>query len=339
MTKNMLDLKVHGDPDAVDSFAACLCAALEYFNQPASYPFVEALTGTCFAPCHNTGEDCVGWMVDGGNAARAAWMAEALGLSLKIIRLDPAASMEREWFDQYQQTGVVPAAQKAYLEQVKSALESGGAILLGTWPAWSVLNGWDDNLAKLPFATTPGFEGVVSQIVPPALSRVALVFTPASPSLSREAVIRETLRYGARIASGEVSPGLEGYDSKIEYGPGVYTMLAGLSREPHLCPGCQEHGCFQRAVKRIHNGQESAVAFLKSEREWAPDAVHGLSLENLIEEYDHMALLTSKYIPWPPLAAISLSPEFRDQLCRDFTDLHVMQVQAAEHFQALVEDL
>ena len=344
MTKSTIDvqasdLKVHGDPDAVDSFAACLCAVLEHFQQPASYAFVEALTGTCFAPCHNKGEDCVGWMVDGGSAARAGWMAGVFGLAMETIRLDPSAPKEREWFDHYQQTGIIPPAQQAYLHQVQSAYERGSVVVLGTWPAWSILSGWTDNLAKLPFTTTHGFENVVSQVFPPAMTRIALAFTPGGAQIKRAEAIREALRYGARVASGELSPRLEGYDSETEYGPAVYGMLAALAKEPHLCPGCQEHGCFQRTVKRIHNGQEAAVDFFKQEREWAPDGVHGLSLENLIEQYDHMALITRKYIPWPPLAAITLSPEFRDQLYHDFSALQIMQVQAAEHFQALVEDL
>ena len=48
-------LHVSGDPDAVASFAACVCAVGEHFNLPAAYEFVEALTGTCFSPCYNSG--------------------------------------------------------------------------------------------------------------------------------------------------------------------------------------------------------------------------------------------------------------------------------------------
>jgi len=63
-------IKVDGDPNAVDSFAACITAVAKTTNGHADYWYVEALTGTSFSPCLNKGEDCIGWMVDGGNVAR-----------------------------------------------------------------------------------------------------------------------------------------------------------------------------------------------------------------------------------------------------------------------------
>jgi hypothetical protein len=63
------------------------------------------------------------------------------------------------------------------------------------------------------------------------------------------------------------------------------------------------------------------------------------TLENLIEQYGHMAMITRKYIHPEPLMSETASPAFREQICDDFSALQVMQVQASEHIKALVEDL
>ena len=339
MLKPLSEPKVNGDPDAVDSFAACLCAVLEDFDQPAEYSFIEALTGTCFAACHNLGEDCVGWMVDGGNAARAEWMAGSLGLSIQAIRLGADAPKGKDWIKTYAETGIAPPEVQVYFKHIFQALEAGSAVILGTWPAWSVLTGRNDNLAMLPFSTTPGFEEVVSSSFPPACSRVAFAIHPAAHSFSREETLSAVLHYGAQIAAGKVSPCLPGYDSENRYGSAMYEKMAALAHEPFLCPACHENRCFHRAVKRINNGLQTAVTFLKSDREWINNGYTELALENLIEEYGHMELTTHKYLDQDFSGEHANQPEFRAALGRDFSELRMMQVQAAEHFEALVTGL
>ena len=44
------------------------------------------------------------------------------------------------------------------------------------------------------------------------------------------------------------------------------------SQRGNPMPGCQEHGCFGRMVKRIHNGHEATVQFLRYAAEWIADS-------------------------------------------------------------------
>jgi len=336
MTKPLTELRISGNPDAVDSFAACLCAVLTHFDRPAPYALVEALTGVCFAPCHNRSESCAGWMVDLSPRAqdellsRTPWLGEALGLSLETIRLAPGAPASCEWLDEYKRSGTLPPSQQAYFQQLRAALDDGCAVMVGTWPSWSILIGWQEDITQLPFTTVHGFEETVQSSFAPACTGTAVAVSPGPKNISQKDGSHQAIHFGAQVAAG-----LGVYDAS--FGPDMYALLAGLSHEPHLCPGCHEDSCFSRAAGRIANGQQAAVDFLKMGREWM-DGVHDLSLENLIEEYDHMHLITLPYSDWSAIQPQSALPEFRDKLCRDFSELQVMQIQIDEHFQSLVED-
>jgi hypothetical protein len=339
METTLSDLQVRGDPDEVDSFAACLCAVLEHFGMPAEYSFVEALTGTCFAPCQNMGETCLGWMVDGGNAARVEWMAGVLGLAVETIRLEEPAPSGPDWIDAYRRDRSLPHNVRVYLDRMCAAQMAGSAVIAGTWPAWSVLTGWHDNLALLPFVTTQGLESAVASIFPLAYTRVAFGMRPGRHTLSHKAALREALQHGAQIAAGRVVPRLAGYDGEVLYGSAMYELLAGMANKPNLCPGCEENGCFQRAVKRIHHDLLTSVAFLKGYREYITSGASGQVLENLIEQYEHMQRVTGRYTGLDYSGEIANQIAFRAALERDFSELKVMQIRAAEHFDALAEEL
>lgn len=337
MTRVFHDMRVSGDPDAVDSFAACLDAVLKFLDRPADYASISALAGTCFAPCHNRSESCVGWMVDVSDyglatiLAQAWWIGDVLGADLQVLRLPRGAPAGCEWRDQYRQEKILPPPQVHYFKDLKDALDREAVVITGSWPAWSILCGWSDDLEQLPFITTPGFEETVQSIAPPSCSRVAVAVLPAEQQEVDWVSGRQVLEWGAQVAAG-----VEIEDNS--FGPSTYSLLAGLAHEPHLCPECQQDTCFSRAARRILNGQQAAVDYLKMARAWMPDGVHGLSLENLVEAYGHMQLITRPYTRPEVYAARGGDPAFREQLFNDFMTLQRIQIQAGDHFQALVED-
>lgn len=336
MTRTIDDLQIPGDPDAVDSFAACLTAVLKFFGHAAAYANVSALTGVCFAPCHNRSESCVGWMVDVSDyglssiLAQAWWIGEASGVDLEVLRLPRGAPAGCEWRDQYRQYKSLPPQHTHYFNDLKAALDRGAVVITGTWPAWSVLGGWSEDLEQLPFFTTSNFSDTVQSIAPPCCSRVAVAVTPAEQVPINWVNGCQILHWGAQIATGlEIEENC--------FGPSTYSLLAELAHEPYLCPACQQDGCFSRTAQRILDGQQSTVDFLKLARAWMPDGIHGSSLENLIEAYGHMQILTRPYTSKEMYIDRTGDKAFRDQLFDDFSILHRIQIQAGDHFQALVE--
>ena len=66
--------------------------------------------------------------------------------------------------DRYRTAGEVPESTRVYLDSVREALESGSAVVVETWPAWSVLTGWNADITALPFVTVPGFRATVAAL-------------------------------------------------------------------------------------------------------------------------------------------------------------------------------
>ena len=337
MNGGLSNLNVQGDPNAVDSFAACVCAVAEYFGRPAGYEFVEALTGTCFSPCHNQGEECIGWMMDGGNAYRAEFLAEALGLSVEKIELETSAS--EDWLETYKLEGALPRQVEAYFGKLKQAQDSGGVAVLATWPAWSVLTGWADDLNRLPFATTPGFEQVVGSIWPPIRTRLAIVFRLDGDPLSRQAVLKSALRFGAQVASGQVSPRLPGFDAENAYGGAMYDVILERAGQETLCPGCQEDGCFGRTAKRLHDGHHASVVFLQEAARLLEEGSLPTLLDGLQRHYAAMQAVSSRYLDWNERRDSWNSAEVRGQIRTDFEQMKTLHQQAVHQFQGLLEAL
>ena len=94
-------LSVKGDADAVNSFAACVCASARYFGIQVEYEWIAGLAGTCFSPCHNRGEDCIGWKIDGGSPARMDIIMRVLGMNWH--RIDRKEGVPDAWEEEYQQ--------------------------------------------------------------------------------------------------------------------------------------------------------------------------------------------------------------------------------------------
>ena len=193
-------IKVEGDPNAVDSFAACLTAVLRAWGRAVSYEQVEGLSGMAFSPIHNTGEDCIGWQMDGAQEHRVDFLGRSLGFAVERLGYEGGNG----WLEEYGRSGAVPSEPARYFAGMRAALQAGKAVIVRTWPAWSVLVGWDDDLRKLPFATTPRFDKVVASIYPPCKTSAAFALTRAAPEIGEREATAQALAFGWRVASGDL---------------------------------------------------------------------------------------------------------------------------------------
>ena len=328
MNQQSKDIIVRGDPNAVDSFAACFAAVAEYYNLHSAYEYLEALTGTCFSPCHNRGEDCIGWKMDGGNAARVDFMAQAVGLSVE--RIDFAPGAPDGWEQTYAQTHVLPEQAAGYFAHLRQIGERGSLIILPTWPAWSVLNGWADDLGQLPFVTVPGFAETVAQIWPPIKTRFAFALKPAGPAGDPAVTAREALAYGAMIASGKVVPATVGFGDQNYYGGEMYSIILQQLEKPFQCDGCGENGCFSRTVRRVHDGHAASTAFLREVQPLVGDG----SIADLAARYEAMAGISGGWVEktrqsWTVFDDSSLRPGLQ----RDFNTIQQIHQEVVQLFK------
>jgi len=331
----LASLQVLGDPNTVDSFAACVCAFARALGRPTDYAFIEGLTGTCFSPCHNTGEECIGWMMDGGNAYRVDFIAEALGLGVEKVQQESGAP--EDWLDEYGNTKVLPRQVEAYFGKLEQAQARGEMVVLATWPAWSVLTGWSDDLTQLPFATTPGFEGVVGSIWPPIRTRLAFAFTPNGEPAQLQPVVKAALKFGRQVASGEVALQLPGFDSVNQYGGALYDVILARTAQEHLCPGCQEDGCFGRTAKRLHDGHHASREFLQEAASILDTTSLSKPLDTLQQHYASLQDISSRYLDWHEHPETWGTPEVRRQIRADFEKMRTLHEQAVAQFRVLEE--
>lgn len=324
-------IKVEGDPNAVDSFAACLTAVLRAWGRAVSYEQVEGLSGMVFSLIHNTGEDCIGWQMDGAQEHRVDFLGRGLGFAVERLGYEGGNG----WLEEYGRSGAVPSEPARYFAGMRAAIQAGKAVIVRTWPAWSVLAGWDDDLRKLPFATTPRFDKVVASIYPPCKTSTALALTRAAPEIGEREATAQALAFGWRVASGDLSRDMSG----VRFGGATFDAIIANTGERFLCPSCKENGCMGRSFKRIADGQDACIHFLDAARQHVDSSAGLAALDAAILDYTEMRAITGKYLDWPALQAQHDRPEFRQEIARDCETEKALLTRAAGHLHELAEDL
>lgn len=311
---------VEGDPNQVDSFVACLVAVLNAWDQPVSYDWVAGLAGITFSPVLNPGEECTAWWMEAGSDSRIDSLGRALGFTADQV------TREAMWDDRareaYATTGMLPAPHEDHFARLRAAFDRGDAVVLRTWPAWSLIVGWTRDLDRLPFATVPGFEELVASIWGPAQAQLAYLLNPMPGDLSVEEAVRDALRYGAGVAGGR------GQESSLEYGAALYAAAAERMQSEFFCPECREHSdsCVHRTLMRMLGTQRSAVGFLHD----AQVLIGGdLPWEPVIDRFVAMADLTRAYCGWPDFHENWPNGAYRKNLSNDLGTLAALQAEAA----------
>ncbi|MBN1250353.1 MAG: hypothetical protein JXC32_22000 [Anaerolineae bacterium] len=312
---------VEGDPNQIDSFIACLVAVLHAWDRPSSYDWVAGLAGVAFSPVLDHGEECTAWWMESGSESRIGFLGCSLGFTVdRVTRETPWDDAAREAFAT---TGLLPQPHERHFARLRAAYDRGDAVLLRTWPAWSVLTGWSQDLDDLPFSTVLGFEDLVKTIWGPAQAQLAFLLNPIAPCSPLEKILASALRVGAKIARGR------GPEEGLDYGAALYTAAAARMYEVEFCPSCGTAGdsCAHRTLMRMLGTQRSAVGFLEDARELVGD---GLPWDAAINVFEIMAEVTVGYCDWTEFHDRWPDYAFRAELGRDLHTLAALQRQAAD---------
>ncbi|MGC9468451.1 MAG: hypothetical protein ACP5HS_07660 [Anaerolineae bacterium] len=318
---------VEGDPNQIDSFIACLTAVLNAWDRPVTYDWVAGLAGIAFSPVLDPGEDCMAWWMEAGSDSRIGFLGRALGFTVE--RVTRAAAWDDEAREAYERTGLLPEPHESHFARLRAAFDRGDAILLRTWPSWSVLSGWDRDLDRLPFVTVPGFDDLVARIWGPAQAQLAFLLYPVQPQFTIERSVRCALHFGTRMARGQ------GDDEALRYGAALYEAARQRMAGNIFCSACGSNGdsCAHRTLMRMLGTQRSAIGFLEDARDLVDDVASRddrLPWAEAIARFEAMAEMTTAYCSWQDFHEAWTDEAFRQELREDFGELAKLQGDAAD---------
>ena len=190
MKPNLTEIKIEANDAEVDSFAACILAACRYWQREYDYDYIAGLTGSAFSPVWWQGESCTAWWTEFGNDTRVRFLGEALGFTV-----EESPEMTHEDFEA---SGEMSSELAGFWNRAKEAVQSGKVVIIGSWPCWSVIKSWDDDISEIGLESLAYLGGICA---PHPLSKL-YILTPAPADLTRMDAIKEAVRFGADIADG-----------------------------------------------------------------------------------------------------------------------------------------
>ena len=271
----MIDLpqfRIEGRDADVDSFAACIHGAMKYWGREIDYHYVAGLSGVVFSPAWNKSESCAAWWTELGNNIRIGFLGTALGFQYMASPDKNGSIVEGKNINRMSE----------FLKTAKTAVSDGLPVLIGSWPTWSVIKEWDDNLENHRLETV---KGPVEKITKPHPTSKLYILTPSNPEMSKKRAIRESIKFGEEIASGKFVK--EGF----EYGGSLYGEFLRKLDDEHFCPDCKgrSHNCAARTIERVRGLQLSAVEFLKIVATQYEGTVTKTSILGIASGYQFMA--------------------------------------------------
>ena len=263
------DIHIPGKQDEVNSFAACVQAALCRWGRQVAYDRVAGLAGVSFCPGWRTGDTCPFWWTERSNDERLDFMGHALGFTAE------ASPQETDGIESL-----------AFRCRARLAQRNGALILCNTQPCWSLVTGWHDDPECMTLAA-PGNMADECRMTPE--TRI-YILRQDERALSRCEALRAALQFGAEVASGRYRT------NDLEYGGRLYDAWAGRLDDDLFCPRCGTGGwrCIEGAATRVRAGQIAASRFLAWAARVLPEAEsHGVGL--LADTY---ALMAQKLEPY-----------------------------------------
>jgi hypothetical protein len=335
MQQDLSSRSVEGDPNDVSSFAACLRAILQAWGQPIAYEDIVGLNGVVFSPVWDPGEDCTAWWMEGGDDLRLDFLGQALGFSYEKV------TREQDFSDDvceaYAASGAFPSEIAQYLDRLHAAVAKGDGVIVRTWPSWSVLTGWHDDVTKLPFSTVSGFEDLCASIWGPHKSQLAYVISREEPVLPETQAIVDALKFGSQVASGAYR------QPPVVYGGALYEAAAAKMGEEFFCPSCKEQdvGCAHRTLRRMRHTQECATLFLEASQRILTynEATVYAHMRDALARYKDMVEVIEPYRDYKVFEMQWSEDTFRRGLMSDFRKLKALHDEAAETLKALAGNL
>ncbi|MBN1579430.1 MAG: hypothetical protein JXA89_01915 [Anaerolineae bacterium] len=211
-----------------------------------------------------------------------------------------------------------------------NAVDSFAACLSAVMRAWAK----DADYATIEALTGLAFSPCYNScIYPPIRARTSFILTNTSSVADPAQICRETIRFGADIASGKITL------ARNTFGRAMYETVVSVSQQEHMCPGCQESGCLGRTFKRMHDGQQVSIAFLSAARPFIDGPENNKQLDTAIGYYSELRNLTAGYLDWASTEKKRDQPAFRQQLANDFTRAKALHDAAAEQLVSLAASI
>ncbi len=239
MSSQVGDIRVPGRAHEVNSFAACVQAALSHWGRQVSYERVAGLAGVSFCPAWVTGDTCPLSCTERGNDRRLNFLSHALGFTVEASP-DPARARGH----------AVPA----FACRARYALRNGAVVLCSTQPCWSVVNRWHDDPAQMTLVA-PGSMASQCRVTPDTRLYILRL---DDRTLSHCEALREALCFGAVVAMGAYECG------DLAYGGRIYDAWVSRLEGDLFCGRCGNNGwaCAEGAASRARAGQMAAARFL-----------------------------------------------------------------------------
>jgi len=280
MSGSLKECKIEGKDAEVDSFVACIAAALKYWGREYEYEYIAGLSGTPFSPTWYESEDCMAWWTEFGNHNRIKFLGKSLGFH--VIE-SPKMS-----YEEYKRTGERSRELKEFWERAKEAVGEGKIVLVGTWPSWAIIRSWDEGTDDIKLASLEYLTGICKV---ESLTE-AYILTPGPAEYTRADSIKEALRFGADIADGTFSP------PGFKFGGKLYDAILKRMEHDLFCEPCGEDGwsCALRTMARVNGTNTDAVNFLEFAREFLGQQVPASELGEAVRGYKSIVEISGEYM-------------------------------------------
>jgi len=318
---SLSEIKIEGNEWEIDSFSACIAVVMKFWQRDYTYRTIAGLSGTAFSPTWWVSEDCYAWWMEYGNDERIEFIGKALGFT---VRESPDMD-----FNDYKEKNIIPDEVTAFWDEVKIAVENEDPVLIRTWPTWSIITGWDDEIEKIRLATV---EGAVGEICKPYPFSKIYILTGGPIEMTRMDAYREAIIFGADIADGTYK--LEDY----KYGGALYDAILKAMAEEFFCPSCKEKscGCVARTMCRISGTNRDAVKFFEEASEFMGGQLPGSELNKLLGKYKSLSETGGEYCSFKSVCEHWHEKEYRMGFKEKIIEMKVMHSEVAAIYRRLV---
>jgi hypothetical protein len=317
LTNSLADIKIQGNDAEVDSFAACIAAAIDYWGRGFDYVFVAGLSGSVFSPTLNESESCTAWWTEFGNDSRVKFLGNALGFTSKTSPDFKGDKPGREIED--------------FWDLARDSVLKGKVVVTGTWPCWSIVTDWSDDLFAPKVVSLPAVAGIVK----PRPSDRIYILTEGTATMTRNQALREALKFGADIAEGKYS--LPGHS----FGGKLYEAMARHLADENYCPDCLErsYNCALRTLERIHGVNFTAVQFIEHAGMFLGRQIPQPAVAAVMRGCQEIADLASKYLDHDAFKQNWPDPGFRSQLISDIRRMSEIHFRTSKLLRNMVENI
>ena len=324
MSPELTDIKVEGNDAEVDNFAAVITAAVNYWGRDYDYDFIAGLSGSAFSPVWWMKESCAAWWTEFGNDTRIRFLGKALGFH--VVESPDVSDAE------YAKTGVLPREMEEFWDRAKEAVGEGKIVIMHTWPCWSIITEWNDDITKLGLASVSGFGGTICA---PYRSAKLYILTPGPAELTRAEAFKEALEFGADIADGSYErPG-------FAYGGKIYDAILGKAAEKHFCGDCKDKSwsCVCRTMNRIEGSNSTAARFFDMASEFLGTQLPAPVVDAIKKGYQSVAEYAGAYTNCEILKDNWDQGKFRDDFYNRVTHMKLEHGKLSKPFRRLANTI